>query len=92
MVGPAQQSAAASTLARMQQCVHSLLSSIQEDPSRQGLLDTPKVSQCCVGIVVAPLMGVPLPDHPPFCALVCLQRVAKAMLDMTEGYRADPTL
>lgn len=80
----------------MQQCVHSLLNSIQENPSRQGLLDTPKVSQCCVGIVVgivAPLNGcATLPDHPPLCALVCLQRVAKAMLDMTEGYRADPTL
>jgi hypothetical protein len=30
-------------LARMQACVRSLLVCIQEDPSRQGLLDTPKV-------------------------------------------------
>lgn len=47
MVGPAQQQHGV-VLARMQQCVHSLLASIQEDPSRQGLLDTPKVSQCGV--------------------------------------------
>lgn len=31
-------------LSRMQACVHHLLTCIQEDPTRQGLLDTPKVS------------------------------------------------
>jgi GTP cyclohydrolase I len=38
-------------LRRMQACVHSLLGSIQEDPSRQGLLDTPKVR--CSGMVAS---------------------------------------
>jgi GTP cyclohydrolase I len=70
-------------LDRMQGAVRSLLLGIGEDVQRQGLLDTPKVSGRFGGTLqnVARIVA-----NLAYC---CTQRVAKAMIAMTEGYRQE---
>lgn len=70
------------SLVRLQNAVHSLLSGIGEDVCREGLRDTPKASFAEISPesdkienVIQQLMHA------------ILQRVAKAWIDATEGYR-----
>lgn len=70
-------------LDRMQGAVTSLLVGIGEDVHRQGLLDTPKVGGRFGGTLQNVARSVAKP------AFHCMQRVAKAMIAMTEGYRQD---
>ena len=90
-------------LAHMASAVHQLLVGVGEDPAREGLVDTPRVSCCSVAAARRVLLGGRwhrrrppppasrrLPADPPRLSLsLCLQRVAKAWLDMTRGYRQE---
>lgn len=70
-------------LLRLQSAVTVLLSGVGEDISREGLRDTPKVQcyrcwSCTYRAHVSMLQSLPL-----------LQRVAKAWVDVSSGYRQD---
>jgi GTP cyclohydrolase I len=83
-------------LARMEAAVQQLLLGVGEDPSREGLVDTPRVSARSVQLaaaaarlaVAAALCVAHVVSVPPR-SLPRLQRVAKAWLDMTRGYRQE---
>ena len=74
------------TQAKLQVAVQTLIAGIGEDLQRDGLRDTPKVgADCIVGRV--PILGKPYSSPQSRDILSTMQRVAKAWLDASSGYR-----
>lgn len=72
-------------LQRLQSAVRVLLSGLGEDISREGLQDTPKVpSRRSIELLVASRSTCQTRE-----SLCALQRVAKAWVDVSSGYRQD---
>lgn len=74
-------------LQRMGECVRVLLMGLGEDISREGLRDTPQVRRLSLTAALHANTARQTIHSNLECAL---QRVAKALLDMTAGYREDP--
>ena len=74
------------TQAKLQVAVQTLIAGIGEDLQRDGLRDTPKVGAGCI-VGRAPILGKPYKSPQSRDILSTVQRVAKAWLDASSGYR-----
>jgi GTP cyclohydrolase I len=77
------------SLAPLCSCVRTLIDGLGEDGAREGLVDTPKVRGQRIGQRAGRARHRAETLTPHLHTHSTTQRVAKAWLDMTAGYKAD---